>query len=112
MGQEITIQLASQGKPAVFCACDEEGGIYGHAVADAINAVRLFGYSQLLIVGGGSEVNPQWSPCSDEKSVARVREMIRVMQVKGEKIMLTITPAKPEEREQVGLCRIDLRLKK
>ena len=116
MGQEITIQLALQAKPAAFCIrrgnCETT-----EALVDALNAVRLFGHSQLFVDGvngldwhGGTGENG--SPKGDDWFLAKICETIKVMQLKGEKIEITTTPTTPAERKKTGFCRIDLRLKK
>jgi hypothetical protein len=112
MGQEITIQLALRQKPAAFGI---EGKIEPEVIPNALNAVRLFGHSQILVEGYISswrwqKNNP--NSCKDEDLLVEVCERITAMQIKDEKIEITTTPATPEERKKAGFCRIDLHLKK
>jgi len=101
-GPEIAIQLALLKKPVAF-GVDGDSNI-AEVTANALNAVRLFGHSQILAEG-------DWGMALDQ-FVGKIGEMVAAMQVKGEKIEITTTPDKPEERKKVGFCRIDLRLKK
>lgn len=107
-GQEITIQLALRQKPMAF-------GIRNHfeseVIPDALNAVRLLGHSQILVLGSCSAPS-LWFLDTDEPIVAKTCEIIAAMQLKGEKIEITTTPNTPEERDKTGFCRIDLHLKK
>ncbi len=107
MGQEITVRLALRQKPTAFGIKDD---IEPETIANALNAVRLAGHSQILILG--SDHNNEWALIGDESHVTKICEMIKAMQVKNEKIEITVTPATPEERGKTGFCRIDLRLKK
>ncbi len=108
MGPEIAIQLALRQKLAAF-------GIRNHVepevIPNALNAVRLLGHSQILVLGSCSASSP-WSKTTDEPIVALTCRMITDMQLKGERIEITTTPDTSEEREKTGFRRIDLRLKK
>lgn len=115
MGQELILQLALRLKPAAFGI---KGLIEPEVIPNALNAVRLTGHSQLLILGReGCPEGWAWSKnnpsCShDEDLLAKVCEIIVAMQLKREKIEIWTTPDTPEERLKTGFCRIDLRLKK
>ncbi len=113
-GQELVIQLALLKKPAAF-GLDGDSNV-AETVTNALNAVRLFGHSQILVSGGA---DPGWrwqknnpSYCYDEDFLAKICEMILAMQVKGEKVEITTTPATPEERAKAGFCRVDLHLER
>lgn len=108
--QEIATEVALRWRPAVFCVqhgCDRDR--FMEVIADALNAVRLGGCSQILFSGG--LVHEEWND-DDNSSLARICKMITAMQTQDEKIEITTTPDKPEERAKAGFCRIDLRLKK
>jgi hypothetical protein len=95
--------LALLKKPAAF-GIDGDGNI-AEVTVNALNAVRLFGHSQILAEG------EEWRGALDQ-FVDKIGEMVAAMQVKGEKIEITTTPDEPKERTRAGFCRIDLRLKK
>ncbi len=115
MGQKLVLQLALRQKPAAFGI---RGTIEPEVVTNALNAVRLFGRSQILIVGGGQ--GGGWthrkfddnSESGDEPLLVKICEIIAAMQLEGEKIEVATTPNTPEEREEMGFCRIDLHLAK
>lgn len=110
-GSELVLQLALRQKPTAFSI---HGNISNEEViTNAINAVRLFGHSQILVGSGYRWGLRAGGPDGDaERPLAKICEMIAAMQVKGEKIDVTTTPDKPEERAKTGFCRIDLHLKK
>lgn len=121
-GPELVLQLALLQKPAAFSIQLEGSTPAAELVVNALNAVRLFGHSQILAEGS---VPVGWhNGGDDDRNVAKICEMITAMQLEGEKIEITTTPEETEEdkrdhagieegtRERVGFCRIDLRLKK
>ena len=108
-GQEIVIQLTLKGKPTAFSVVHDDGSFLPEPVANGINAVRLFGHSQLFVTYDRDSNTVV-------RAVEKVRKIVQAMQVEGEKIEVTTTPSIPSTPEGRRLnfhfCRVDLRLKK
>lgn len=88
-GPEIAIQLALRLKPAAFGI---KGTIDPEVITNALNAVRLFGHSQILVLGrnAGCDVGRSWNERDDERLLTHILVLISSMQVKDREIEATI----------------------